>query len=131
MIHIAALYSKNSFTNSGITVITGYVISKMVFAILFHRIFQKLYTNRSTGKIEWSTLKQIVRKMIVATIIFDFIDNGSKFIFILEFLKIGFMPFQSVIISTIMSATLSYLSINIAVKYLKVFGKINKKSSGI
>jgi hypothetical protein len=41
------------------------------------------------------------------------------------------MPFQSVIISIIMSATLSYLSINIAVKYLKVSGKINKKLSGI
>jgi hypothetical protein len=80
VIHIAALYSKNSFTNSGLTVITGYIFSKMVFAILFHGTYWKLYTNISTGKIEWSTLKQIVRKMIVATIIFDFIDNGSKFI---------------------------------------------------
>jgi hypothetical protein len=126
VIHLADLYSKNSFTNSALTVLTGYIVSKMVFAVLFQRSHHKSYTNRSTGKIEWTILKQIIKKMMLATFIFDFIDNGTKFIFIFEFLHLGFLPFQTVIISTIMSSTLSYLSINIAVKYIHVFKKENK-----
>ncbi len=131
VIHVAALYSKNSFANSGLTVIIGYIVSKMVFAILFQRTYRNLYTNKLTGKIEWSVLKQIIKKMLVATFVFDIIDNGTKFIFMLKFLEIGLLPFQSVIISTIMSSTLSYLSINITVKYMHVFGKGNKKSSNV
>ncbi len=128
VIHMADLYSKNSFANSELTVIMGYIVSKMVFAILFQLAYRNLYTDRSTGKIEWSVLKQMIKKMILATFIFDFIDNGAKFIFILKFLNLGFFPFQSVIISTILSSTMSYLSINIVVKYIHVFGKGNKKS---
>jgi hypothetical protein len=126
VIHLADLYSKNSITNSALTVLTGYIVSKMVFAVLFQRSYHRLYTNTSTGKIKWNVLKQIIKKMMFATFIFDFIDNGTKFIFIFEFLHLGFLPFQTVIISTIMSSTLSYLSINIAVKYMHVFGKENK-----
>ena len=126
VIHLADLYLKNSFVNSALTVLTGYIVSKMVFAILFQRSYHKLYTNRSTGKIEWNVLKQLIKKMILATFIFDLIDNGTKFIFIFEFLHLGFLPFQTVIISTIMSSTLSYLTINIAVKYMHVFRKEDK-----
>ena len=63
--------------------------------------------------------------MMLTTFIFDLIDNGTKFIFIFEFLHLGFLPLQTVIISTIMSSTLSYLSINIVVKYTHVFRKEN------
>ena len=63
--------------------------------------------------------------MMLATFIFDLIDNGTKFIFIFEFLYLGFLPLQTVIISTIMSSTLSYLSINIVVNYMHVFRKEN------
>jgi hypothetical protein len=126
VIHLADLYSKNNFANSALTVLTGYIVSKMVFAFLFQKSYHKLYTNSSTGKIEWTVLKQIIKKMMLATFIFDLIDNGTKFIFIFEFLHLGFLPLQTVIISTIMSSTLSYLSINIVVKYTHVFRKENK-----
>lgn len=126
VIHLADIYSKNNFANSALTVLTGYIVSKMVFAILFQKSYHKLYTNSSTGKIKWNVLKQIIKKMIFATFMFDLIDNGTKFIFIFEFLHLGFLPFQTIIISTIMSSTLSYSSINIAVKYMHVFRKENK-----
>lgn len=126
VIHLADIYSKNNFANSALTVLTGYIVSKMIFAILFQKSYHKLYTNSSTGKIKWNVLKQIIKKMIFATFMFDLIDNGTKFIFIFEFLHLGFLPFQTIIISTIMSSTLSYSSINIAVKYMHVFRKENK-----
>lgn len=131
VMHVAIIYSKNSFANSALTVIIGYIVSKIVFAILFQRTYRNLYTNRTTGKIDWSILKKIIMKMLFATMIFDFIDNGSKFIFMFTFLDIGFIPFQTVIISTIISSALSYLSINVAVKYMHVFGKENKKSNNV
>jgi hypothetical protein len=62
VIHPPDLYLKNSFVNSALTVSTGYIVSKMVFAILFQRSYHKLYTNRSTGKIEWNVLKQLIKK---------------------------------------------------------------------
>lgn len=126
MLFTQQIYSKNDFANSALTVLTGYIVSKMIFAILFQKSYHKLYTNSSTGKIKWNVLKQIIKKMIFATFMFDLIDNGTKFIFIFEFLHLGFLPFQTIIISTIMSSTLSYSSINIAVKYMHVFRKENK-----
>ena len=99
--------------------------------VIFQRNYRKLYTNGKTGKIEWPILKKIIMKMLFATFIFDIIDNGLKFILMFTFLDIGFVPFQTVIISTIISSALSYLSINVAVKYMHVFGKENKKSNNI
>ncbi len=126
--HLYDLFSPNDFaTNSVLTVILGFIASKIVFAILFHRDYRSMYTDRVTGKINYYILKQIVIKIVFATAVFNIIDNVTKFVFLLKLLEIGIEPVQSAVISSIGSASLSYLSINLIVKYTHVFGSADRK----
>ncbi len=75
IVHVFVIQSTNHFINSTLTVVIGYITAKAVFAILFHLDNKKIYTKRLTGKIDQYILKQIVKKMIVANFIFDFLYN--------------------------------------------------------
>ena len=53
----ASKYSTDNFANSALTVIAGFVFSKVIFAILFHLDNRKKYTKRFTGKLNFPVFK--------------------------------------------------------------------------
>jgi len=114
-------YSHDDFTTSTLTVITGFISSKVIFVILFHRDNKKKYTKRFTGKLNIDILKQIVTKMIFADAIFDIINNVSRFFILLELLKIEYPPVQAATIASIIASSFSYLAINLVVRRIHVF----------
>ena len=83
-------YSNDDFTTSTLTVISGFISSKVIFVILFHLDNKKKYTKKLTGKLNFDILKQIVTKMIFADAIFDIINNVSRFFILLELLRIEY-----------------------------------------
>ena len=93
--YVSTKYSTNDFANSALTVITGFVFSKVVFVILFHLDNRKKYTKRFTGKLNLPVLKQIVKKMIFADSVFDIISNVTRFFILLELLRIEYPPVQA------------------------------------
>ena len=99
----------------------GFIIYKTTFVVLFHIDNKQKYTNRLTSEINFNILKQIIKKMIFAWSIFDIINNVSRWIILYELLLIGFRPFEAAIISAIVSSSLSYLSINIILRRIKIF----------
>jgi uncharacterized membrane protein len=115
-------YSDNNFTNSALTVIAGFIFSKVTFVILFHIDNKKKYTRRFTGKLNLPVLKQIVKKMIFADSIFEVINNVLRFFILLELLKMAYHPVQAAIIASLIASSFSYLAINIVVKKIHVFG---------
>ncbi|MER5174271.1 MAG: hypothetical protein ABJB76_08625 [Candidatus Nitrosocosmicus sp.] len=125
---ISTKYSTNNFTNSGLIVIIGFIFAKAIFVILFHHDNKKKYTNKVTGKLNFYILKQIVKKMVVADSVFDIIDTVARFLILLELLRNQFQPIQAAIISSIIASSLSYLAINLIVKYINVFGSTKKKA---
>lgn len=125
--YASAKYSTNIFTNSALTVIIGFVSSKVIFVILFHMDYRKTYTKKLTGKINYPILKQIVKRMIVADSIFDIINNMSRFFLLAELLRMGFPPIQAATMSSIVASTLSYFVINLIVKRLHVFSSTKTK----
>lgn len=114
-------YSHDDFTTSTLTVITGFISSKVIFVILFHRDNKKKYTKRFTGKLNIDILKQIVTKMIFADAIFDIINNVSRFFILLELLRIEYPPVQAATIASIIASCFSYLAINLVVRRIHVF----------
>ena len=56
--YVSTKYSTDNFANSALTVITGFVFSKVVFVILFHLDNKKRYTKRFTGRLNLPVLKQ-------------------------------------------------------------------------
>ncbi|MDW0163866.1 MAG: hypothetical protein QOA14_00750 [Nitrososphaeraceae archaeon] len=119
--YMSTKYSHDDFTTSTLTVITGFISSKVIFVILFHRDNKKKYTKRFTGKLNIDILKQIVTKMIFADAIFDIINNVSRFFILLELLRIEYPPVQAATIASIIASCFSYLAINLVVRRIHVF----------
>src|SRR6188474_623467 len=119
--YVSTKYSYGDFATSTLTVITGFISSKVIFVILFHLDNKKKYTKRFTGKLNFDILKQIVTKMIFADAIFDIINNVSRFFILLELLKIGYQPVQAATIASIIASCFSYLAINLIVRRIHVF----------
>jgi ABC-type uncharacterized transport system permease subunit len=121
--YVSTQYSSDDFANSALTVIIGFIFSKVTFVILFHLDNKKKYTRRFSGKFNLPLLKQIVKKMIFADSIFDIINNISRFLILLELLRIDYPPVQAAIIASIIASSFSYLAINLIVRRLHVFSK--------
>ncbi len=118
---IYAVYSPSNVLTSTITVLGGFIIYKISFIVLFHIDNKRKYTNRFTSRINFNRLKQIIKKMIFAWSIFDIVNNLSRWIILYELLIIEFRPFEAAILSSIAASSLSYLSINIISKRIKIF----------
>ena len=119
--YVSTKYSNDDFTTSTLTVISGFISSKVIFVIIFHLDNKKKYTKKLTGKLNFDILKQIVTKMIFADAIFDIINNVSRFFILLELLRIEYQPLQAAIIASIISSCFSYLAINLIVRRIHVF----------
>ncbi len=120
--YVSTKYSTDSFANSALIVITGFVFAKAVFVILFHLDNRKKYTKRFTGKLNLPVLKQIVTKMIFADSIFDTISNVTRFFILLELLRIEYPAVQAATIASIIASCFAYLAINLIVRRIHVFG---------
>jgi hypothetical protein len=118
---IYAIYSPSDVLTSTITVLVGFIIYKISFIVLFHIDNKRKYTNRFTSRINFNRLKQIIKKMIFAWSIFDIVNNLSRWIILYELLIIGFRPFEAAILSSIAASSLSYLSINVISRRIKLF----------
>ena len=118
---IYAIYSPSDVLTSTITVLVGFIIYKISFIVLFHIDNKRKYTNRFTSRINFNRLKQIIKKMIFAWSIFDIVNNLSRWIILYKLLIMGFRPFEAAILSSIAASSLSYLSINIILKRIKIF----------
>ena len=124
--YMSTKYSHDDFTTSTLTVITGFISSKVIFVILFHLDNKKKYTKRFTGKLNLPVLKQIVTKMIFADSIFDIISNVTRFFILLELLRIEYPAVQAATIASIIASSFSYLAINLIVRRLHVFSSRKK-----
>ena len=124
--YISTKYSNNDFTISTLTVVAGFVSSKVIFVILFHLDNKEKYTKRFTGKLNIQIIKQIATKMIFADAIFDIINNVSRFFILLELLRMEYQPIQAATIASIIASCFSYLAINLIVRRIHVF-RVRKK----
>jgi hypothetical protein len=118
---IYAIYSPSDVLTSIITVLVGFIVYKISFIVLFHIDNKRKYTNRFTSRINFNRLKQIIKKMLLAWSIFDIVNNLSRWIILYELLIMGFRPFEAAILSSIAASSISYLSINIILKRIKIF----------
>jgi hypothetical protein len=119
--YISTKYSNNDFTISTLTVVAGFVSSKVIFVILFHLDNKEKYTKRFTGKLNFEIIKQIATKMIFADAIFDIINNVSRFFILLELLRMEYQPIQAATIASIIASGFSYVAINLIVRRIHVF----------
>ena len=123
MAHFVAEFSTSHVLNSAMTVITGFLAYKIIFAILFHIDNKQNYTKRLTGKINFIALRRIFIKMILASTIFDTVNNVARFLLIIQLLKLEYSAIEAAMISSLVASVLSYATINLIVKYIHLFNQ--------
>jgi ammonia channel protein AmtB len=106
---------------SALTVIVGIIFAKVTFVILFHLDNKKKYKGRFSGKLNLPLPKQIVKKMIFTDSIFDVINNVSRFLILLDLLRMDYQAAQAAITASIIASSLLYRAINLLVRRLHVF----------
>ena len=121
--HFAAEFSTSYVLNSAITVITGFLTYKVIFAILFHIDNKQNYTKRLTGKINFIALRRILIKMIFASTIFDTVNNATRFLLMIQLLRLEYTAIEAATVSSFVASVLSYAIINLIVKYIHLFTK--------
>ena len=118
-----AEFSTSHVLNSAITVISGFLTYKIIFAILFHNDNKRNYTKKLTGKINFLELRRILIKMIFASTIFDTVNNTTRFLLIIQLLKLEYTAVEAATLSSLIASVLSYAIINLIVKYIHLFTK--------
>lgn len=114
-------FSDNYVANSAITVISGYLIYKIVFAILFHISNKQNYIKKVTGKINLPKFKRILFQMLFASTIFDIINNFTRFILLVQFLRLNYSVLEATVLSSLIASLLAYFTINMLVRYVRFF----------
>ena len=119
--HYIAEFSSSAVLNSAMTVISGFLTYKVIFAILFHIDNKQKYTKRLSGKINFIALRRILVKMIFASTIFDTVNNTMRFLLIIQLLKLEYSAVEAATISSLIASIVSYIMINLIVKYIHLF----------
>jgi hypothetical protein len=114
-------YTQNDLILSVATVLTGFAVSNVVFAILFHIDSKYLYVDRSTGKINFQVLKQILKKLVAAGAVFEIVNTSSRFIILYLLFTIDLDPLDASMLSSVVASGLSYLSINLVLRRYGLF----------
>ena len=108
------------------TVLTGFAVSSVVFAILFHMDNKYMYIDKSTGKIDFKKLKQILKKLIAAGSVFEIINNSTRFIILYQLFTMDVDPSNASMLSSLAASSLSYLSVNLMLRRSGLFQTGNK-----
>ena len=121
--HFAAGFSTSYVLNSAITVITGFLTYKVIFAILFHIDNKQNYTKLLTGKINFPAFRRILIEMVFTSSIFDTVNNVTRFLLMIQLLKLEYFAVEAATLSSLIASVLSYAIINLIVKYIHLFIK--------
>jgi hypothetical protein len=121
--HYIEKYSSNYVLNSATIVVAGFLAYKITFAILFHIDNKREYTRRLTGKINFPVFRRILIQMVFASSIFDIVNNLTRFLLIIQLLKLEYSALEAATLSSLVASVISYAIINLIVKYVHIFKK--------
>ncbi len=123
---VYSTYTQDDLVNSVATVFTGFAVSSVVFAILFHMGNKYMYIDKYTGKTDFKNLKQVLKKLMAAGSVFEIVNNSSRFIILYQLFAKDVDPFNASMLSSLASSGLSYLSLNLMLRRSGLFQTENK-----
>jgi DNA-binding HxlR family transcriptional regulator len=98
---VYSTYTEDDLIDSVATVLTGFAVSSVVFAILFHMDNKYMYIDKSTGKIDFKNLKQVLKKLMAAGLVFEIVNNSSRFIILYQLFTMDVDPSDASMLSSL------------------------------
>jgi ABC-type uncharacterized transport system permease subunit len=125
---VYSTYTEDDLVDSIATVLTGFAVSSVIFAILFHMDNKYMYIDKSTEKIDFKNLKQVLEKLMAGWSVFEIVNNSSRFIILYHLFTMEVDPSNASMVSSLAASGLSYLSINLILRRSGLFQAGNKKT---
>jgi hypothetical protein len=88
-----------------------------------------MYIDKSTGKIDFKNLKQVLKKLMAAGSVFEIVNNSSRFIILYQLFTMDADPSDASMLSSLAASGLSYLSINLMLRRSGLFQTGNKNDN--
>jgi hypothetical protein len=119
--HVMSTYPIDPVANSALTVATGFIVYKTIFAILFHIDNKPNLKKKHSTTYNLRLLRHVWVRIIIVSSIFDTINNATRFILMTQMLSSDYSAIQSTVSSSIIASLISYTTINFMVKYIHLF----------
>jgi hypothetical protein len=85
-----------------------------------------MYIDKSKGRIDFNNLKQVLKKLMAAGLVFEIVNNSSRFIILYQLFTIDVDPSDASMLSSLAASGLSYLSMNLMLRRSGLFQTGNK-----
>lgn len=119
--HFLVNHAVDSILNSALTVTVGFIAYKTTFALLFYNDNKQNYTKKPSEKYNFKLLEHIWIRIILLSSEFDGINNITRFILMMQLLNLDYSAIESTTISSVIASLISYVSINLVVKYFYIY----------
>lgn len=115
-------YNESHIATSVVALISEYSVYIPIFGLLFYLDNRYRYTNPSTGKKDFKTIKTDIKKLLTAFSISEVAYSLSKISVTFQFLQIGLMPYQASMFGSLAASAVSILLINLLItRVVKLF----------
>ena len=115
-------YSTNHIANSIVALLVEYSVYMPLFAILFYIDNRYRYIDPLTGKKDFKTIKNDIKKLFTTFFISEIAYSLSKLSFTYQFLQLGALPYQASMVGSVAASGISIVLINlVAIKGVKLF----------
>ena len=119
--HLMSTFPIDPIFNSALTVTSGFIVYKTIFAILFHIDYKPKLKKRHSTTYNLRILRHLWIRIIIVSSIFDTINNTTRFVLMTQMLSLDYSAIQSTVSSSVIASLISYTTINFMVKYFHSF----------
>ncbi|MGA9318846.1 MAG: hypothetical protein WBV84_12410 [Nitrososphaeraceae archaeon] len=121
---VTQLYSQaggSNLINSFVSIATEYSVFFPIFGVLFYIDNRNRYLDPITKKRDSHKLRSDIKKLIATFSVSEIIYSTSKVLILYQLLQLAIIsPYQTAILSTILSWMLSAITINIMIRIVKL-----------
>lgn len=111
----------SNILNSFVSIATEYSVFFPIFGLLFYLDNRDKYLDPTTKKRDSHKLRSDIKKLIATFSVSEIIYSTSKILLLYQLLQLAIMsPYQTAILSTMLSWMLSAISINIMIRIMKL-----------
>jgi hypothetical protein len=110
-----AYYSVSHLTNSIVALTTEYSVYMPLFGVLYYIDNKYRYMDPLTGKKDFKTIKNDIKKLFTTFSISEIAYSLSKLSFTYQFLQLGALPYQASMIGSLAASGISIVLINLVI----------------
>jgi Na+/melibiose symporter-like transporter len=121
--HLFSLFSDSDLANSAVALATEYAVYLPLFALLFYLDNRHRYVDPQTGRKNHEQIRQDVKKLFAAFSVSEVVFSIVRVLSQYGLLQASLEPYEASMISSVVSWTVFFVSINLMARLVRLFQK--------